>query len=935
MTEWGNRQSPSYEIVLEVPVEEPAPDQGAGDENEQEGDAEGRAAHGTSVLVRTEPVKTTKGDVIILPGMDERYVYDLSEGAELGRELLGGKGVGLAEMTAIGIPVPAGFTVTTAACVAYMRAGGLVPEGLEQEVAEHMARLEEVAGKRFGDPEDPLLVSVRSGAAISMPGMMDTILNVGLNDEAADGLARATGNPRFAYDAYRRLIQMYGDVVAGVDTHRFEEAIAALKEERRVVQDVKLAPADLQALVGTFKQIYRESAGDDFPADARDQLAAAIRAVFDSWEAPRAQVYRRANGIPDDLGTAVNVVQMVFGNKGETSGTGVAFTRDPATGERGPWGEFLANAQGEDVVAGIRTPQPIAEMEDRFPEAYGELTETMRRLEEHYREMQDIEFTIEEGRLFLLQTRSGKRTAQSALRIAVDMVDEGLISKDEAISRIDPKQLDQLLHPMIDPKADFEVAASGLNASPGAATGKVVLDADTAEDRGKRGEDVILVRWETTPDDIHGFLEARGILTAQGGMTSHAAVVARGMGKPCVAGCEGLSIDLENHRLKIGAQELAEGDVITIDGGSGDVIVGAVNLVPPQINEDFELLLGWADEIRRLKVRANADTPADAAKAREFGAQGIGLCRTEHMFMAEDRLPLVRAMIMASGEEERREALAILLPHQQEDFEGIFEAMAGLPVTIRLLDPPLHEFLPPLEEAESPEMARRIRALREANPMLGTRGCRLGLLFPEIYEMQVRAIIRAAAAVENRTGEAPLVEIMHPLVGFAEELKRLRELTVRTAEEEGDGAYLSGTMIELPRACVRADEIAEHADFFSFGTNDLTQTTLGFSRDDAEGKFLTHYLDEGIVRENPFETLDQSGVGELMEMAVERARGVKPELKMGICGEHGGDPASVAFCHSLGLAYVSCSPYRVPLARLAAAQATLAESGVRAVQVGG
>jgi pyruvate,orthophosphate dikinase len=549
--------------------------------------------------------------------------------------------------------------------------------------------------------------------------------------------------------------------------------------------------------------------------------------------------------------------------------------------------------------------------------------------------MQDIEFTIEEGRLYLLQTRSGKRTAQSALRIVVDMVEEGLISKEEAIGRIDPKQLDQLLHPMIDPKADFEVAAKGLNASPGAATGKVVLDADAAEDRGKRGEDVILVRWETTPDDIHGLLEARGVLTAQGGMTSHAAVVARGMGKPCVAGCEGLTVDLDNGRLKIGDQELAEGDVITIDGGTGDVIVGAVNLVPPQINEDFELMLGWADESRRLKVRANADTPADAAKAREFGAQGIGLCRTEHMFMAEERLPLVRAMIMASGEEERRDALAKLLPFQQEDFEGIFEAMAGLPVTIRLLDPPLHEFLPSLEEAESPEMARRIRALREANPMLGTRGCRLGLLFPEIYEMQVRAIIRAASAVEGRTGEAPVVEIMHPLVGFAEELKRLRELTVRTAEEEGEGAYLCGTMIELPRACVRADEIAEHADFLSFGTNDLTQTTLGFSRDDAEGKFLTHYLDEGILRHNPFETLDQGGVGELMELAVERARSAKRDLKMGICGEHGGDPASVAFCHRLGLDYVSCSPYRVPLARLAAAQAALAESGVGAVQVGG
>src|SRR4051794_7549864 len=635
----------------------------------------------------------------------QRFVYDFSESSDLGRELLGGKGVGLAEMTAIGIPVPAGFTVTTAACVAYMNEGRSMPEGLEAEIADHMERLEQDAGKRFGDPADPLLVSVRSGAAVSMPGMMDTILNLGLNDEAVEGLACATGNRRFAFDAYRRLIQMYGDVVAGVDGHRFEEAIAELKEQRGVFQDVELGADDLEELIGQFKQIYREGADADFPQDARVQLEAAVRAVFDSWDTPRAQVYRRANGIPDDLGTAVNVVQMVFGNKGDESGTGVAFTRDPSTGEPGPWGEFLANAQGEDVVAGIRTPQPIAEMQHRFPDAHTELVETMRRLEQHYREMQDIEFTIEDGRLFLLQTRSGKRTAHAALRIAVAMVEEGLISREEAIGRIDPKQLDQLLHPMIDPAADFEVAAKGLNASPGAATGKVVLDADKAEDLGRRGQDVILVRWETTPDDIHGLLEARGVLTAQGGMTSHAAVVARGMGKPCVAGCEGLTIDLKTRTLKVGRSELAEGDVITIGGGRGGVIVGEVALVPPQINEDFELLLGWADEIRRLKVRANADTPADAAKAREFGAQGIGLCRTEHMFMAEDRLPLVRTMIMASGEDERREALANLLPLQQEDFEGIFEAMAGLPVTIRLLHPPPPEFLAPPPGAGSPQVA--------------------------------------------------------------------------------------------------------------------------------------------------------------------------------------------------------------------------------------
>jgi pyruvate,orthophosphate dikinase len=865
----------------------------------------------------------------------DRYVYDFDEAADLGRELLGGKGAGLAEMTAIGIPVPAGFTITTEACREYVRGGRELPRGLEAEIATRMARLEERTGKRFGDPADPLLVSVRSGAAVSMPGMMDTILNLGLNDEAVEGLARTTGNERFAWDAYRRLIQMYGDVVEGVDAQGFEQELGALKEDRGVRQDVELTAVDLRELVERFQRVYRDGTGADFPQDAQEQLGRAVRAVFDSWDTPRAQVYRRANAIPDDLGTAVNVVQMVFGNKGDDSGTGVAFTRDPATGEPGMWGEFLTNAQGEDVVAGIRTPQPIAEMKASLPNAYEQLVDTTRRLEEHYREMQDIEFTVEEGRLYLLQTRSGKRTAHSALRIAVEMVDEGLISKEEAVARIDPGQLDQLLHPMIDPEADYEAVAKGLNASPGAATGTIVLDADLAEERGRAGEDVILVRWETNPDDIHGLLEARGVLTAHGGMTSHAAVVARGMGLPCVAGCDALSIDLDAHTIRLAGRELAEGDVLTIDGGTGEVIIGKVNLVPPQINEDFETLLGWADESRRLRVRANADTPEDAAKAREFGAEGIGLCRTEHMFMAEDRLPVMRAMIMASNEDERREALGGLLPLQQKDFEGIFEAMAGLPVTIRLLDPPLHEFLPPLEQAESSEMAKRIRALREANPMLGTRGCRLGLLFPEIYEMQVRAIIRAARAVEDRTAEAPLVEIMHPLVGFAEELKRLRELTVRTAAEEDDVDYLCGTMIELPRACVRADEIAGEADFFSFGTNDLTQTTLGFSRDDAEGKFLPHYLDEKILPANPFETLDQSGVGELMRIAVERARVVKPDIKLGICGEHGGDPPSVAFCHELGLDYVSCSPYRVPLARLAAAQAALVEAGVTAVPAGG
>jgi pyruvate, orthophosphate dikinase len=867
---------------------------------------------------------------------NDRYVYDFDEPSEGGRELLGGKGTGLAEMTQLGVPVPAGFTITTDACRAYMANAQRFPDGLSDEIEQHLDGLEQKTGKRFGDAEDPLLVSVRSGAAVSMPGMMDTILNLGLNDEAVEGLARGTGNPRFAYDSYRRLIQMYGEVVEGIDAQRFEHALGELKETRGIQQDVGLDADDLQELVGTFMQIYEDDTGVPFPQDAGEQLARAVRAVFESWNTPRAQVYRRAHRIPDDLGTAVNVVQMVFGNKGPGSGTGVAFTRDPSTGEQGLYGEFLADAQGEDVVAGIRTPEPLAAMEERLPEAFEQLTETMRRLEEHYKDVQDIEFTVEDGRLYLLQTRSAKRTAAAALKAAVSMVDEGLISREEAVARIDPAQLDQLLHPMIDPKAQLEVVARGLNASPGAASGAIVLDADSAEERGRAGESVILVRWETTPDDIHGLIQAAGILTAHGGMTSHAAVVARGMGKPCVAGCEDLTIDLEARTITLAGRRLAEGDTLTIDGGTGSVIVGEVELVPPQINEDFETILGWADDLRRLKVRANADTPEDAAKAREFGAQGIGLCRTEHMFMAEDRLPVVREMIMASGEDERRAALDRLLPHQQVDFEGIFEAMAGLPVTIRLLDPPLHEFLPPLEEAHDERMRERIKALQESNPMLGTRGCRVGLLWPEIYEMQVRAIVRAAAAVEERTGDAPLVEIMHPLVGFAEELHRLRAITVATAREESESVeYLVGTMIELPRACIRADEIAEQADFFSFGTNDLTQTTLGFSRDDAEGKFLTRYLEDGVLRRNPFETLDQSGVGELMQIAVERGRGVKPDLKLGICGEHGGEPESVAFCHRLGLDYVSCSPYRVPLARLAAAQAALAESGVEAVAAGG
>ncbi|MFL5943757.1 MAG: pyruvate, phosphate dikinase [Gaiellaceae bacterium] len=833
-----------------------------------------------------------------------RLVYDFDEPADGGRELLGGKGIGLAEMTQLGIPVPAGFTITTDACRAYMASGGEV-EGLGEEVAEHVERLEERAGKRFGDPEDPLLVSVRSGAAVSMPGMMDTILNVGLNDESVDGLARSTGNEEFARDCYRRLIQMFGETVDGIPHESF------------AVHDT----------VERAREIYERETGHGFPQDAREQLRLAIAAVFDSWKSPRAQVYRRTYEIPDDLGTAVNVVQMVFGNKGDDSATGVCFTRDPSTGEQGVYGEFLLNAQGEDVVAGTRTPQPLAELQQLMPEAYDQLLETIGSLERHYRDMQDIEFTVEEGRLYLLQTRTAKRTAAAAIRCAVDMTAEGLIERDEAVARIDPTQLDQLLHPRIDPDAEFEVAAHGLNASPGAACGKIVLDADSAEERGKAGEPVILVRWETTPDDIHGLIQAQGVLTAHGGMTSHAAVVARGMGKPCVAGCEGLDIDSRKKTVRIGGNKLREGDTITIDGGTGRVIVGEVPLVPPAINEDFETILEWADELRRLKVRANADNADDAAKAREFGAQGIGLCRTEHMFFGEERLPVVQEMILAGDEEGRRDALDRLLPFQQSDFEAIFEAMAGLPVTIRLLDPPLHEFLPPLEEAKDERMRQRIRALSESNPMLGTRGCRLGIQWPEIYEMQVRAIARAAKAVQERGGDPPLVEIMHPLVGFREELRRLRELTERVLEEEApELEYLCGTMIELPRAALRADEIAEVADFFSFGTNDLTQTTLGMSRDDAEGKFLTFYLEDGVLDRNPFEALDQEGVGDLMRIGVERGRETKPEIKLGICGEHGGEPSSVEFCDRIGLDYVSCSPYRVPLARLAAAQAVLKET---------
>jgi pyruvate, orthophosphate dikinase len=871
-----------------------------------------------------------------------RYVYDFSEGSADMRPLLGGKGANLADMTSIGLPVPDGFTVTTEACIAYLGNDNRRPEGLDEELRAHLAALEERTGKKLGARNDPLLVSVRSGAVVSMPGMMDTILNLGMNDESVQGLAEAGGGDRFAYDSYRRFIQMFGDVVAGVDGHLFEDALARMKLARGAFADVDLAAEDLKQLVEEFRRIYREGAGEDFPQDPAVQLDRAVDAVFASWNTPRARTYRREYHIDDDLGTAVNVVQMVFGNMGDDSATGVCFTRSPATGEREVYGEFLVNAQGEDVVAGIRTPQPLPDLEAVMPEAYAALTAQMARLEEHYREMQDIEFTIERGELYILQTRTGKRTAAAAVKIARDLAEEGLISREEALLRVDPGQLDQLLHPAIDPGAKREVIAKGLNASPGAAVGAAVFDADTAEQRGREGESVILVRWETTPDDIHGVLQAQGVLTARGGMTSHAAVVARQMGKPCVAGAEAIEIDLQERQFRVNGKVVREGDQITIDGGRGEVILGAVPLVPAQLNEDFEAVTGWADDVRRLRVRANADTPEDATRARELGAEGIGLCRTEHMFFGDERLPVVQEMIMAPDEERRRAVLERLLPFQESDFRGIFEAMDGLPVTIRLLDPPLHEFLPDLadlrEEIEqlrrdgAPEheiaaqerVAARVRSLQEQNPMLGTRGCRLGIMFPEIYEMQVRAIVRAALAV-GATG----VEIMHPLVGFAEELRRLRELTERVIAEEGgdDLGILIGTMIEVPRAALTADEIAAVADFYSFGTNDLTQMTMAFSRDDAEGKFLTYYLEHDVLARNPFETLDQSGVGRLIETAVRLGRGEKPDIKLGICGEHGGDPESIGFCDRTGLDYVSCSPFRVPIARLAAAQAALAAQG--------
>ncbi|WP_353082938.1 pyruvate, phosphate dikinase [Tessaracoccus lapidicaptus] len=877
---------------------------------------------------------------------DDRYIYDLSEGDATMRHLLGGKGAGVAEMNRVGVPVPDAFTVTTTACVQTMKRRGEWPEGLADQVAEGLKRLEERTGRTLGGTEKPLLVSVRSGAVHSMPGMMDTILNLGISDESVEAVAAESGNERFAWDCYRRFIQMYGEVVEGVPQHLYEDALSELKHARGVAQDTDLSAEDLKQLVGTFKEISNEHLGGEWTSDPVEQLNRAIDAVFKSWLNPRAEVYRRANNIPADLGTAVNIMQMVFGNRGDTSATGVCFTRNPSTGEKALYGEFLVNAQGEDVVAGIRTPRPLEEMKEVLPEAYDELIATMHKMEQHYKDMQDMEFTVENGKLYLLQTRNGKRTAAAALKVASDLVDEGLLTTEEALLRIEPGQLDQLLHPAIDPSHGKDAIAQGLPASPGAAVGEVVFDADTAAERGGRGEPVVLVRFETTPDDIHGVIVAQGILTAHGGMTSHAAVVARGMGKPCVAGAQGIRIDPVGKTLTIGDRVIREGDVITLDGTEGLVYGEALDLIPPQINEDFKRVVQWADEVRNLGVRANADNFEDASKARELGAEGIGLCRTEHMFMAQDRLPAVRKMILAETPEQRSAALAEILPMQQTDFESIFTAMKGLPVTVRLLDPPLHEFLPNLVEqsllvqrleleggdeqelGEARATLAQVKRLHEQNPMLGTRGCRLAMLYPEIPDMQARAIVRAALAVLDREGETVGVEIMIPLVALTQELDAQRAVVVAAVEDELAKAgrtleYTVGTMIELPRAALVADKIAEYADFFSFGTNDLTQTTIGISRDDAENGFLTQYVMDRVLERNPFESIDVEGVGQLVRMGVEKGRSVKPTLKTGVCGEHGGDPDSIEFFNSVGLNYVSCSPFRVPIARFAAAKAVL------------
>ena len=878
--------------------------------------------------------------------MAAKLVYWFEEGGEEHRSILGGKGAGLAEMTRIGLPVPPGFTITTQACKVYYESGKQLPDSLKADIKAFIKGLEQKTGKNFGGSRNPLLVSVRSGAPISMPGMMDTILNLGLNEQSVKGLYEATQDLRFSYDCYRRFIQMFGNVVLGIAHSEFERVLSQLKRDEGVVQDQDVSAEGLQSLVGSYKQIIREKAGIEFPDDPYEQLLMAVSAVFESWNNERAIIYRSINKIPDDLGTAVNVQTMVFGNMGSDSGTGVMFTRDPSTGVRVLYGEYLMNAQGEDVVAGLRTPRPISEIDSDLPGMFEQLSQVAKLLEDHYKDMQDIEFTIERGKLYILQTRTGKRTAQATLEIARAMVHEGQITRETAVMRISPEEVARLLHRAIDPKATAEALAQGLPASPGAATGKVVFNTQTAESLGEKGEKIILVRPETTPDDMPGIVHAQGILTSRGGMTCHAAIVARGMGKPAVVGCDALRIDLEGNKAVIGGTELKEGDVISIDGGTGRVYLGEIPLVEPIMGESFREVLGWADEVRRLGVKANADTPEDARRAREFGAEGIGLCRTEHMFMGHDRMAAVQQMILADTEELRKKALATLLPMQEEDFYGILKAMRGYPVTIRLLDPPLHEFLPNIEElirtlsdmrakgapqseiSHVEDLLKKARGLQEMNPMLGMRGCRLGIVYPEIYEMQARAIFQATARLVKEGISDVLPEVMIPLVGEAKELAILRERVVNVAakvqeEQQVEFPVIVGTMIEIPRACLIADEIAEHAQFFSFGTNDLTQTTFGYSRDDAEAKFLHKYLGEKILKDNPFAVLDTKGVGKLVETAVKLGRDTRPGLVIGICGEHGGEPASIEFFHKAGLDYVSCSPYRVPVARLAAAQAAL------------
>ena len=868
---------------------------------------------------------------------NKKYVYLFKEGNETMRNLLGGKGANLAEMTILGIPVPQGFIVTTEACNKYYNDGKVISEEVLEQIQNHIAKLEEITGKKFGSLENPLLVSVRSGARVSMPGMMDTILNLGLNDEAVEVVAKQTNNPRFAYDSYRRFVQMFSDVVMGVEKRLFENIIDEMKEARGVHYDTELTANDLKELVVKFKDLYKKEMKKDFPQDPKEQLVEAITAVFRSWDNPRAIVYRRLNDIPGEWGTAVNVQEMVFGNKGDTSGTGVAFSRNPATGEKGIYGEYLMNAQGEDVVAGIRTPLSITKLNEQNPALYKQFIDIVNKLENHYKDMQDMEFTIEEGKLFFLQTRNGKRTAQAALKIAVDLVSEGMLSKEEAILKVEPKQLDSLLHPTFEASAlkNTKEIAKGLPASPGAACGKIAFTAEEAKERAEKGEKVVLVRLETSPEDIEGMIAAEGILTVRGGMTSHAAVVARGMGTCCVAGCGELKVDEEKRTLEVGGKVYTDKDYISIDGSTGNIYGEAIKTVTPEISGYFATFMSWADEIRKLQVRTNADTPRDTKQAVEFGAEGIGLCRTEHMFFDEDRIMPMREMIVAKTEEERRKALSKLLPMQKGDFKAMYEALEGRPATIRFLDPPLHEFVPHSDEEirelagqmslDFEELKATVEGLHEFNPMLGHRGCRLAVTYPEIAEMQTRAIIEAAIEVKNEKGYDIVPEIMIPLVGEVKELKFVKDIVDSTAKavmnEKGITIeYHVGTMIEIPRAALTADEIAKEAEFFSFGTNDLTQMTFGFSRDDA-GKFLNDYYERKIYEQDPFAKLDQVGVGQLVKMAAEKGRATRPSIKLGICGEHGGDPSSVEFCHNVGLDYVSCSPFRVPLARLAAAQA--------------